>query len=282
MYLLPALLACLVLAIRKMSATNGTFPTVEFGCYNSSDHPLEINCADDDVTRMKGFSTMQKIWKKDQKEQFNAENIIFVENNISLRFAALQPKHSGVYTCCTRQSDNGKFHCIDRKLKVLNVNDNSSQPLDSSDVSGNGPTPITAWNVSLIYDDVMFGKNGNWYFLKLFKENATDIRCLQDGQEAPIETNKSFGPNINSDGLIRSFNASVHTGWYECNSTVTIGNETEINTVNFTIYESTVPNRNEERINSTIVEMLAKNPAPNVHILSVLLIVVPLLLVFFL
>ncbi|VDL83550.1 unnamed protein product [Nippostrongylus brasiliensis] len=216
MYLLPALLACLVLAIRKMSATNGTFPTMEFGCYNSSDHPLEINCADDDVTRMKGFSTMQKIWKKDQKEQFNAENIIFVENNISLRFATLQPKHSGVYTCCTRQSDNGKFHCIDRKLKVLNVNDNSSQPLDSSD-------------------------------------------------------NKSFGPNINSDGLIRSFNASVHTGWYECNSTV-----------NFTIYESTVPNRNEERINSTIVEMLAKNPAPNVHILSVLLIVVPLLLMFFL
>ncbi|VDO96032.1 unnamed protein product [Heligmosomoides polygyrus] len=175
---------------------------------------------------MEAFGAMEKMWKKNSNEHFDPSDIIFVDNNRSLRFSSLLPDDSGVYTCCRRISPSDGYHCIDRKVKVVDGDD----VLNATE----GTNTIYAWNIDLISEDILYGREGNAYFLKLFYENATDIHnykeCRQ-GRNLGLFQNKPIPEPLHHDVVIQSFNSTLHSGTYECNGTVASGNKTNVEQV---------------------------------------------------
>ncbi|KAK6732594.1 hypothetical protein RB195_016765 [Necator americanus] len=210
--------------------------------YNSSETPIEVDCAEGSEIGAVEIQAMGKKWQKDGQDSFRTSNMIFVENNRSLRFTTLAMEDSGVYTCCAKRSENN-YKCFDHSLNVIPAIDDATDLLLHNDNStGSENRTETIWSVTLADDHLLNAQEGDTYFVKLVDGNTSDVRCLSDTHVNSILTTVN-NPHEYGHVLIRNFNCSIHCGGYACNISYThddnVSEETEIL---FTVVTSSRPN----------------------------------------
>ncbi|EYC06919.1 hypothetical protein Y032_0073g772 [Ancylostoma ceylanicum] len=201
---------------------------------------------------------MKKIWRKDGQDSFNASNIIFVENNSSIRFTRLAQADSGMYSCCVRSTEDKPYKCFDRSLSVVEYSDEVTALLLRSGNETEDDRNETVWSVMLAQDHLLRAREGDTYFVKLFKESTTDICCELDGSVVQLQTAKDF-PQQYGDMLIRNFNSSIHSGTYACNATYSVEHITKQLQTKFTAMGSSQPNINQTLLDfNAVAEFLTQ------------------------
>ncbi|CAL2032477.1 unnamed protein product [Caenorhabditis brenneri] len=228
-----------------------------FVAYNSSTTKCRIDCADAETMLHKDFRSFQKVWMFNNTEMFSADDKTFIDSNRSLEFQVLNTEDNGAYQCCIRSTDLAyqSFVCYSTLLIV--VEEMPEEGLNMTTTTEAPPSP--SWNVVIENGDVLNAQPENNYFLKIFEENATSIHCLVNEVDVKIKTSNSFPPPLYNDLLIESFNLTDHSGLYVCNGTVTIGNETSIETVSFTISQSWNDNKNADLLDAKVVAEALKS-----------------------
>ncbi|RCN48133.1 hypothetical protein ANCCAN_05818 [Ancylostoma caninum] len=226
--------------------------------YNTSDKGVELECVDDGEFNAEEFATMKKMWKKDGQESFNTSNIIFVDSNSSIRFTSLVEEDGGMYSCCVRSTEEKPYKCFDRSLSVVAYTDDVAALLLRNGNFTEDDTNETVWSVVLAQDHLLRAREGDTYFVKLFKETTTDICCDLNGSFVQLETAKDF-PQKYGDVLIRNFNATIHSGNYECNATYSVEHVTKQLQTKFTALGSSQPNINQTLLDiNTVAEYLTR------------------------
>ncbi|KAK5966265.1 hypothetical protein GCK32_005003 [Trichostrongylus colubriformis] len=271
-------LVSLILVSHGSILKNVSLPSIEYASYNSTEKLLQIDCADEWVTSLPGFLAMEKFWTKDTDINFSTTNIVFLDNNQSIEFSRLQPADSGNYACCARNFGEVEYYCSNRNVVVTQSVDGPTRILDTS-ANISQEFDGTVRTVQLMDNDVLNAQDAHMYLLKLFHDNATNVHCTLDGYEAPVETKLDISDSslpVHFDVLIRSFNATLHSGYYSCNGTYQNGNETEIAEVNFKATESEEPNSHEEQLDEGVLMKLRRNPSKKIlmNVVSLVAIVI--------
>ncbi|XGW11734.1 hypothetical protein V3C99_012873 [Haemonchus contortus] len=238
---------------------NVSLPQIEHASYiGSTEDLLQIDCANEWEMSLPGFATMEKIWKKDNELNFDTAHIIFAENNQSIRFTSLLPIYSGNYVCCVRNIGEKEYYCTDRNLTVFDLLDNLTQVLDTSANISEEPVNQTALVIRLGPNDQLYAHTAQTYLLKLFNGSVSSIWCNFNGNKTSMETNFNLDNSSFSDDydvIIRSFDATLHSGNYTCNGMFINGNETEIEEMHFSVAESLTPSSSRELAGSSADEI---------------------------
>ncbi|CAB3405439.1 unnamed protein product [Caenorhabditis bovis] len=227
-----------------------------FVAYNASEMKCRIDCADPDTMATASFRGLQKIWMFNDADLINLDDKTFIDSNKSIEFQVLTADDAGSYQCCVRSTDMAyqSFICYRTQLIVMD-----ELPID--EINGTEAPMAPSWNVVVMDGMTINAQPEANYFMKIFEDNATDIHCLVNHILADIHTENSYPPPVFNDVAIWGFNVTEHSGVYVCNGTISISNETTVETVEFTVAESMAENENAEFLPDLIVREAQKSNA---------------------
>ncbi|CAI5441131.1 unnamed protein product [Caenorhabditis angaria] len=251
-----------------------TLNETSFVTYNSTTSKCRIDCADADTMSLPTFRGLEKVWKFNGSAMFSADDKTFIDSNRSLEFQVLTEEDSGNYMCCTRdvQLAYQSYVCYSTQLVIVNE--------DALDAISSTEAPLPpAWNLIVEEGDEINCQPDSIYFLKVFDENVTDVKCLVNDVPVDIKMNNAFPSPIFNDVLIKHFNVSEHSGLYSCNATIHDGNETINEQVSFKISESWGENQHAVLLQEKMVRdaLASSSPIPMHKVFIILLIVVAII-----
>ncbi|KHJ96295.1 hypothetical protein OESDEN_03750, partial [Oesophagostomum dentatum] len=252
-------------------ATAGTSWNGTVQAYKHSDKPIELECADE--AALGNLSKLPKFWQKDGMDISNNTNIKFTENNATIKFTSLAEEDSGIYSCCVKSAEKKPFECFDRFLNVVNEDSAAAMLLGNGNNVTEEARNATAWSVIIAEDRMLYAREGDTYFVKIFEENTTDIKCEHDGGTAHVET-VSHSHAEYGDILFHPFNATLHPGDYICNSSYTHDNLTDIVQITFAVTESPLPNTFEKVLDPSLIATLVTQASFAWNFFSIVFVIV--------